>query len=168
MEFQARRRSPPRGPAVRSHTRAGSNSCAQVLITGLKVTQPALVARNLQLNPGDPLSPTAITDTQRRLYDLGVFAKVDAAIENPDGETDRKYVLYDMEEAARYSLATGVGAELARIGGCTTCLGAGRDNRVSRRASRGRGTQLICGAWGTASACARASPRSTAACRAEL
>ena len=98
----------------------------EVLINpkGLTVTNPKLVSRNLLLNPGDPLSPTAITDTQRRLYDLGVFARVDAAIENPDGETDRKYVLYNMEEAARYSLAVGVGAELGRIGGCQTCLDA--------------------------------------------
>jgi outer membrane protein assembly complex protein YaeT len=98
----------------------------EVLINpnGLKFTNPALVSRNLLLNPGDPLSPTAITDTQRRLYDLGVFARVNAAIENPDGETDRKYVLYNMEEAARYSLAVGVGAELGRIGGCQTCLDA--------------------------------------------
>ena len=96
----------------------------EVLINAnsLKTTNPNLVYHNLLLNPGDPLSPTAITDTQRRLYDLGVFARVDAAIENPDGETDHKYVLYNMEEAARYSLAFGVGAELARIGGCQTCL----------------------------------------------
>ena len=98
----------------------------EVLINplGLKTTRSSLVARQLQLNPGDPLSPTAITDTQRRLYDLGVFAKVDAAIENPDGDTDHKYVLYNMEEAARYSVAFGVGAELARIGCCQTCLDA--------------------------------------------
>ena len=98
----------------------------EVLINpnGLRRTNPDLVYRNLRLNPGDPLSPTAITDTQRRLYDLGVFARVDAAIENPDGETDRKYVLYNMEEAGRYSIAVGVGAELARIGGCSTCLDA--------------------------------------------
>ena len=73
----------------------------QVLITGLKSTSPQLVARNILLNPGDPLSPNRMTETQRRLYDLGVFAKVDTAIQNPDGETDRKYVLYDMEEAAQ-------------------------------------------------------------------
>ncbi|MBS1856770.1 MAG: BamA/TamA family outer membrane protein [Acidobacteria bacterium] len=91
---------------------------------GLKTTRPSLVARQLQLNPGDPLSPTAITDTQRRLYDLGVFAKVDAAIQNPDGDTDRKYVVYNMEEAARYSVGVGFGAEFARIGGCQTCLDA--------------------------------------------
>jgi outer membrane protein insertion porin family len=98
------------------------------------VTRPGMVSRSLRLNPGDPLSPTAITDTQRRLYDLGVFAKVDAAVENPDGETDRKYVLYDMEEAGRYSLAAGLGAELARIGGCANCLGAG-DTGFSARIS---------------------------------
>jgi outer membrane protein assembly complex protein YaeT len=100
----------------------------QVLINpaGLQVTRPGMVSRSLRLNPGDPLSPIAITDTQRRLYDLGVFAKVDAAVENPDGDTDRKYVLYNMEEAARYSLGLGVGAELARIGGCQSCLGAGQ------------------------------------------
>ena len=113
----------------------------QVLINpaGLKVTRPAMVSRSLRLNPGDPLSPTAITDTQRRLYDLGVFARVDAAIENPEGETDRKYVLYNMEEAGRYSLAAGVGAELARIGGCANCLGAGQtgfSGRVSLDVTR--------------------------------
>lgn len=97
----------------------------EVLITGLKVTEPNLVYRNLLLNPGDPLSPTRMTDTQRQLYDLGVFAKVDTAIQNPDGETERKYVLYDMEEASRYSVAVGFGAEVAKIGaGCQTCLDA--------------------------------------------
>jgi outer membrane protein assembly complex protein YaeT len=101
-------------------------SVKEVLINqgGLKTTRPGLVYRSLHLNPGDPLSPTAVTETQRRLYDLGVFSRVDAAIQNPDGETSSKYVLYEMEEARRYSLAAGVGAQLTRIGGCTTCLDA--------------------------------------------
>ena len=90
----------------------------------LRHTKPALVYRNLQLNPGDPLSPKAITDTQRRLYDLGIFARVDAAVQDPDGATDEKYVLFDLEEARRYSVAIGVGAEFARIGGCEFCLDA--------------------------------------------
>jgi outer membrane protein assembly complex protein YaeT len=94
----------------------------EVLITGLKTTSPSLVDRNILLNPGDPLSPNRMTETQRRLYDLGVFAKVDTAIQNPDGETDSKYVLYDMEEARKWSIATGFGAEIARIGGCQQCL----------------------------------------------
>jgi outer membrane protein assembly complex protein YaeT len=96
----------------------------QVLVSGLQETRPQLVYRNLRLNPGDPLSPTAITDTQRRLYDLGIFERVNAAIQDPDGDTNNKYVLYEIDEAHRYSAAVGFGAELARIGGCETCLDA--------------------------------------------
>lgn len=102
----------------------GQQFVRQVIYTGNKVTKARLINRVLELNPGDPLSPTAVTDTQRKLYDLGVFARVNTAIQNPDGETDRKYVLYDLDEARRYSLALGVGAEITRIGGCSTCLDA--------------------------------------------
>jgi outer membrane protein insertion porin family len=101
-------------------------SVREVLINqgGLRTTRPSLIYRSLHLNPGDPLSPTVITETQRRLYDLGVFSRVDTAIQNPDGESSRKYVLYEMDEAGRYSLAAGLGAQMARIGGCQTCLDA--------------------------------------------
>ncbi|HWB99512.1 MAG TPA: BamA/TamA family outer membrane protein [Bryobacteraceae bacterium] len=113
----------------------------QVLVNGLRITRPRLVNRNLLLNPGDPLSPTRMRDTQRRLYDLGIFAKVDTAIQNPDGDTPSKYVLYDMEEARRYSLAVGFGAEFARIGGSPNSLEspggkAGFSPRVSFDISR--------------------------------
>src|SRR5215831_5027822 len=98
----------------------------EVLINSdaLRTTRPELISRQLQLNPGDPLSPVAIAETQRRLYDLGIFARVDAAIQNPDGEETRKYVLYNIEEAARYSIAFGFGVEGGRIGGCQTCFDA--------------------------------------------
>jgi outer membrane protein insertion porin family len=104
----------------------GREFVRQVLFNpgGLAHTRPSLVYKNLQLNPGDPLSPTAMGETERRLYDLGVFSRVDMAIQDPDGETDQKYVVYDLEEARRYSLSMGVGAEFARIGGCTYCLDA--------------------------------------------
>jgi outer membrane protein assembly complex protein YaeT len=95
-----------------------------ILISGLDHTRRSLVDRMMLLKPGDPLSPTAERDTQRKLYDLGVFARVDTAIQNPDGDTSQKYVLYDMEEARKYSIATGFGAEFARIGGCSNCLEA--------------------------------------------
>ena len=47
---------------------------------------------------------------------MGVFARVDTAIENPEGETDHKYILYNFEEANRYTLALGFGAQIARFG----------------------------------------------------
>jgi outer membrane protein assembly complex protein YaeT len=95
-----------------------------ILISGLNRTRRSLVDSEMLLKPGDPLSPTAERETQRKLYDLGVFARVDTAIQNPDGDTSDKYVLYDMEEARKYSIAMGFGAEFARIGGCSTCLEA--------------------------------------------
>ncbi len=96
----------------------------QVLTDGLHVTRPKLVEQSLTLHEGDPLSPIKMTETQRKLYDLGIFSKVDTAVQNPDGDLDRKYVLYQMYEASRYSLTGGVGAEVARIGGCSNCLEA--------------------------------------------
>lgn len=95
-----------------------------ILISGLQTTRRSLVESKMLLKPGDPLSPTAMRDAQRGLYDLGVFARVDTAIQNPDGDTSQKYVLYDMEEARKYSIATGFGAQFARIGGCSDCLEA--------------------------------------------
>ena len=123
FEWSSRPAAQPNRVNLRFAIREGERQVVrQVLITGLKMTDPQLVARNILLNPGDPLSPNRMTETQRRLYDLGVFAKVDTAIQNPDGETGRKYVQYDMEEASKYSVAMGFGAEIARIGGCQTCL----------------------------------------------
>ena len=90
-----------------------------VLVEGLRTTKEKLVDQQIRMSPGDPLSPIAVAETQRRLYDLGVFARVDAAVQNPDGDEDSKYVLYAAEEAHRYSVTGGVGAELARVGGST-------------------------------------------------
>lgn len=89
----------------------------QIVATGLSTTKASLVNQQFSLNPGDPLSPSAMADTQRRLYDLGIFAQVNMAIQNADGVEDRKYILYDLEEARRYSITGGFGAEFARIGG---------------------------------------------------
>lgn len=93
-----------------------------VLVSGLERTRPDLVNERISLKPGDPLSQNQITGTQRRLYDLGIFAKVNAAIQNPDGDEPTKYVVYSLEEAGRYLLNAGFGAELGRIGGGSTSL----------------------------------------------
>ncbi len=92
----------------------------EVLIGGLEATRPQLVNRRILLNPGDPLSQSRMIETQRRLNDLGIFAKVDVAVQNPDGDEPAKYVLYQLEESKKYSLAGGLGFQVARIGGGTT------------------------------------------------
>ena len=62
-----------------------------VLITGMHSTSRRLVDPNILLKAGDPLSWTEMGRMQRRLYNLGVFDKVDMAIQNPDGR-DREQV----------------------------------------------------------------------------
>lgn len=93
-----------------------------VLVNGLNRTDPDLVAQRITVASGDPLSQTRITESQKRLYDLGIFAKVNAALQNPEGEEPSKYVLYSVEEARRYAINLGFGAEIARIGGGATTL----------------------------------------------
>ena len=87
-----------------------------VVTSGAHTTRPSLIQKNIALKPGDPLSPIEETEIQKRFYDLGVFARVDTAIENPEGETDHKYVLYNFEEANRYVFSVGLGAQVARFG----------------------------------------------------
>jgi outer membrane protein assembly factor BamA len=94
----------------------------QVLVAGLDTTRPSLVFDRMELKAGQPLSLSQETDSQRRLYDLGIFARVNTSIQNPEGDEDDKYVLYDIDEASHYSLNVGVGAQIARIGGGVTSL----------------------------------------------
>lgn len=93
-----------------------------VLVSGLDTTNPKLVADRITLQSGEPLSLTQEINTQRHLYDLGIFARVNTAIQNPGGDEASKNVLYDIEEAKHYSLNVGVGAQIARIGGGVTSL----------------------------------------------
>ncbi len=102
-------------PGVREFVR-------QVVVTGLETTRPNVVLDRIGLARGQPLSLTEETDSQRRLYDLGIFARVNTALQNPGGDETDKYVLYDIDEARHYSLNVGVGAQLARIGGGATSL----------------------------------------------
>jgi outer membrane protein insertion porin family len=84
----------------------------RVLISGLHYTRPYVVNRQLQLRPGDPLSQFAMQETQRHLYDLGIFNEVDVAVQNPDGQARYKNVLLQMQEARRWTFTYGFGFEV--------------------------------------------------------
>jgi outer membrane protein assembly complex protein YaeT len=103
---------------VRYQVTEGSREFVRdLLITGLTHTRRSLVDPGLHLHPGDPLSWVEMGAIQRNLYELGVFDTVDMAIQNPDGDTQDKYVVYHLTEGHRYSVAVGLGAEIAEIGG---------------------------------------------------
>jgi len=82
-----------------------------VLITGLHFTRPETVAKAITIHAGDPLNQSALTDTQRNLYEFALFNEVDTAVENPNGGDTRKTVLIQAVEARRWALTYGFGFE---------------------------------------------------------
>jgi outer membrane protein insertion porin family len=91
-----------------------------VVVGGIQHTAPRLLESAFTIRRGEPLSPESMTQTQENLYNLGIFDMVNTAVQNPDGNTAEKYVLFQMREGARWQIAGGVGAEIARIGGGNT------------------------------------------------
>ncbi len=83
----------------------------QLFLDGLHHTRPGVARREIRVQPGAPLSQQDILESQRRLYDLGLFKQVDTAIQNPDGTESRKNVLVTAQEADRYTFDYGVGFE---------------------------------------------------------
>jgi outer membrane protein insertion porin family len=83
----------------------------KVLISGLNNTRPYVVQRDIQVKSGDPLGQLDMLDTQRKLYDLGIFSEVDTAVQNPQGHEREKNVLIDVQEAKRYTFNYGLGFE---------------------------------------------------------
>ena len=88
----------------------------EILTSGNRTTRQSVINRAITLKAGDPLSPVEQTAIQKTFYDLGIFARVDTAIENPEGTAQHKYVIYDFDESNRYTVNVGVGAQLARFG----------------------------------------------------
>ena len=95
-----------------------------VFLTGLKFTRPQTVARAITLHAGDPLNQTALTDTQRNLYDFALFNEVNAAVENPDGAATQKTILLQAVEARRWTFTYGVGFEAQTGQPQNNCAGA--------------------------------------------
>jgi outer membrane protein insertion porin family len=84
----------------------------RVLISGLHFTRPDTVDPHILLHKGDPLDNSALLEMQRKLYDLTLFNEVTAAIQNPNGDEERKNVLVQFNEAKRWDLSYGGGFQL--------------------------------------------------------
>jgi outer membrane protein insertion porin family len=96
----------------------------KVLLTGLHYTRPDTVARAITLHPGDPLNESALTETQRNLYEFALFNEVDAAVENPTGGETNKTILLQVAEARRWALTYGLGFEAQTGTPQNNCKGA--------------------------------------------
>lgn len=88
-----------------------------LFIGGYEKTRRGVIARELKVKQGEPLREGDVIETQRRLYNLGIFTRVTLAPQNPTGTDSEKAVDVIVEEAKRYTIAYGGGFEVQRLGG---------------------------------------------------
>jgi outer membrane protein assembly factor BamA len=91
----------------------------RVLVTGYDHTRPNVIQREVQVKPAQPLREGQVVDSQRRLYNLGVFNRVTISPQNPAGTDPDKDIVVLVEEAKRYTIAYGGGFEVQRLGSTT-------------------------------------------------
>ncbi|MGH9680990.1 MAG: BamA/OMP85 family outer membrane protein, partial [Candidatus Acidiferrales bacterium] len=114
---------PGAGPTVRLtyHITEGRQvRVARVLLSGYEHTRPGVISREVAIRPGEPLSQGAVVETQRKLYNLGIFSRVTVAPQNPEGDTSEKNIVVMVDEAKRYTVAYGLGLEAQRLGSGAT------------------------------------------------
>jgi len=90
---------------------------SRVLLTGYQFTRPGIISRQVQIEPGGPLREGDVVETQRRLYNLGVFNRVTIAPQNPNGTDPQKAIVVDTQEGKRYTIGYGGGFEVQRLAG---------------------------------------------------
>ncbi|HSK42735.1 MAG TPA: POTRA domain-containing protein [Candidatus Binatia bacterium] len=106
----------------------------KVLISGMNYTRPFIVEREIKIGSGDRQSQSQMLDSQRRLYDLGIFNEVGVAVQNHAGDATNKKVNFQLSEARRYTFNYGLGLEVqtGQPGGTSSPQG---DTGVSGRVS---------------------------------
>ena len=90
---------------------------SDLFIGGYDKTRRGVIAREVKIKQGEPLREGDVIETQRRLYNLGIFTRVTLAPQNPTGTDPDKAVDVIVEEAKRYTIAYGGGVEVQRLGG---------------------------------------------------
>jgi len=91
----------------------------RVLISGYEHTRPGVIRREVRIKPQQPLRQGDVVESQRRLYNLGVFNRVTIEPQNPNGTNTDKDIAVLVEEAKRYTLAYGGGFEVQRLASTT-------------------------------------------------
>jgi outer membrane protein insertion porin family len=89
----------------------------KVLLTGYQYTRPGIIAKRVEIKAGGPLRESEVAQTQRQLYNLGIFTRVQIAEQNPGGTDQDKTVVVGVQEGERYTIGYGFGFEVQRIAG---------------------------------------------------
>src|ERR1700687_891686 len=96
----------------------------RILLTGYEHTRPGVIRREIRVKPEAPLREGEVVESQRRLYNLGVFNRVTIQPQNPNGTDTNKDIVVLVEEAKRYTLAYGGGFEVQRLASTSNPAGS--------------------------------------------
>ena len=91
----------------------------RILIGGYEHTRYGVIRREVHIKVKKPLRQGDVVESQRRLYNLGVFNRVTIEPQNPNGTDADKDVAVLVEEAKRYTMAYGGGFEVQRLASTT-------------------------------------------------
>ena len=96
----------------------------RILVGGYQHTRPGVIHREIHIKVKEPLREGDVVESQRRLYNLGVFNRVTIEPQNPNGTNPEKDIAVLVEEAKRYTVAYGGGFEVQRLASTTNPTGA--------------------------------------------
>src|SRR6267378_747255 len=92
----------------------------RVLIGGYQHTRLGVIHREVHIKIRETLREGDVVESQRRLYNLGVFNRVTIEPQNPSGTDPEKDIAILVEEAKRYTVAYGGGFEVQRLASTTS------------------------------------------------
>src|SRR5712664_836371 len=95
----------------------------RILIGGYAHTRLGVIRREVHIKVKEPLREGDVVDSQRRLYNLGVFNRVTIEPQNANGTDPEKDIAVLVEEAKRYTFAYGGGFEVQRLASTTNPTG---------------------------------------------
>jgi outer membrane protein assembly complex protein YaeT len=81
----------------------------RILVRGNQRTQSDVIRRTLGLDHGQPVSPARLLQTERSLYQLGIFSRVDVELVPADLDDTQRDVLVRVEEGNAHGLTYGAG-----------------------------------------------------------
>jgi len=88
----------------------------RIVVVGNEHTRLGVIRRELVIRQDQPFSQDNVADSQRHLYELGMFNQVQIATQDQPSSETEKTVLVAVEESRRWTLGYGGGLEVQRLG----------------------------------------------------
>ncbi len=127
FQYQVKRTGPDRVALTYTINEGPQVRVKKVILLGYRHTRRGVIQRRVQIQPGQPLREADRVATQDRLYNLGIFNRVDIATRDPQGELKNKDVLIETREGDRFTIGYGGGVEMQRVGSTTSATGTAFD-----------------------------------------